>query len=153
MLPDYADIRDRLGEPIWWDGNGVPRYDPFRPDMLGVYDTFALYVEIECQSCAERFLVGEGRSRLDLMSPFTAPPETFLTWATGYHYGDPPAHTHPRHPGGLCGGTSMNVIDRRIVEAWERVFRDRVGYEWVRHPEIETIDVTPEWIKDEGGEL
>ena len=33
MLRDYFDIRSRLGEPLWFDDNGVPRYVPFTPGM------------------------------------------------------------------------------------------------------------------------
>jgi hypothetical protein len=146
MLPDYADIRAAISaEPSWFDGNGVPRYAPFTPKMLGVYDDYVIYAEIECQNCGRRFYVGEGYSRLDFLA---FPPPTFAEIARRYHYGDPPFHAHPRDPGGMCGGTSMNVIDVRIVEAWERV-RDS-DLTWRRRPDIEEVDVMQDWAKAEG---
>ena len=51
MLPDYSDILDAAGrQPDWWTHDGVPRFAPFTPPMLGVYDEFALLAEIACQS-------------------------------------------------------------------------------------------------------
>ena len=32
MHHHYADIRDRLGTPLWWDEYGVPRYCEFGPN-------------------------------------------------------------------------------------------------------------------------
>ena len=60
MNPDFSDIIDAVGrEPLWfYDWTGVPRYVAFSPDELGVYDHYALLVEIACQSCGRRFLVG-----------------------------------------------------------------------------------------------
>jgi hypothetical protein len=40
-------------EPDRHDGNGVPSYAPFAPRLLGVYDKFALLVEI-ARSSARR---------------------------------------------------------------------------------------------------
>ena len=130
MLPDYSDIRSRIAEePTWYDGNGAPRYGTFNPDMLGVYDTYALLAEIECQSCARVFLIGEGWPRYSLVGE----PRfwTLEGLATGYHFGDPPFHGVGEHP--MCGG---------IVEAWERLS----GFpKWHRRPDIERIDIYPEW--------
>lgn len=131
MLPDYSDIRERIdADPAWFDGYGVPRYADFTPDMLGVYDVFALLLEIECQSCRRRFLVGEGWPRYSLVGE----PRFYNLeeLASGYHYGDPPRHQ--------CGGDSMNCVDLRIVEAWERS-----GQEWSRRDDVERIDVYPDW--------
>lgn len=48
MNPDFSDIIDAVGrEPLWfYDWTGVPRYVAFSPDELGVYDHYALLVEI-----------------------------------------------------------------------------------------------------------
>jgi hypothetical protein len=145
MLPDYADIRALTDtEPLWFDGNGVPRYATFDPDMLGVYDKFAMLVEIECQACAQRFLVGQGWAEWDLLYDFQAPHKNSLeSLATGYHYGDP-----PRHGGAFCpAGDTMNCIDVRIVEAWEKVWSS-TGFEWIRHPKIEAIDIMQDWARE-----
>lgn len=51
----YRDIRDKLGEPLWHDEHGVPRYVAFHPSMCGVYDVHVALLEIECQGCGEHF--------------------------------------------------------------------------------------------------
>ena len=127
MLPDYADIRaltDRA--PDWFDGDGVPRYAPFTPDMLGVYDKFAVLVTIGCQGCRTTFLVGTGVPSYSLWG---GEPKmwTLPELAENFHYGDPPRH-------GGCVGETMQCEDYRIVEAWEM---RRGEYEWVRVPESE----------------
>jgi hypothetical protein len=42
MYPLYKDLRERLGEPLWHDAEGVPRYAPFEPSLLGIYDRWAV---------------------------------------------------------------------------------------------------------------
>jgi hypothetical protein len=39
----------------------VPRFDPFDPEMLGVYDRFAVLGELACAACGKRMQVGIGR--------------------------------------------------------------------------------------------
>jgi len=140
VLPDYDDIRSRISEePTWYDDNGVPRYGAFKPEMLGVYDKYAILVEIECQSCTRLFLVGVGCPRYSFRWGQDDP----ILWSVermvdGYHYGDPPRH-------GNCVGDTMNCIDRRVVEAWEQ--RDQ-SWEWRRVPEFEGRNLTPEWAND-----
>ena len=58
MYPLYEDLREKLGDPLWVDENGVPRYKPFAPGMLDIYAKFAALVEIRCQACRRPFLVG-----------------------------------------------------------------------------------------------
>ena len=116
MLPDYADIRKRIkSEPLWFDEGGVPRYDAFRPAMLGIYDTYAVYYEIACQACHQRFNVAEGwqewewRSGALLPRPLPSPERI-----KGLHYGDPPRHDCPG------AGESMNCDDLRVLEFWRK---------------------------------
>jgi hypothetical protein len=140
MNPDFSDIIAAVGRPPLWyyDWSGVPRYVDFSPNELGVYDHYALLVEIACQSCGQRFLVGQGWPRYSL-----AEPGYFYTLeglATGFHFGDPPLHG--------CGGDSMNCVDIRIVEAWEKGPWTCRGYEWVRRSDVEEFDITPEWLDD-----
>lgn len=141
MLPDYSDITDAAGEPLWWDAHGAPRYRPFHPNTLGVYDHLALHVLIECQSCARPFPVGEGWHRVGMViDPATRRvswvERTLADVATGYHYGDPPFHD--------CGGSSENCVDRRILSAWTRI----VGGVWTRDPDVEQIDIFPAWADE-----
>ena len=94
MLPDYRDIASRLGPSLWWDDHGVPRYDPFHPDLCGVYDGYVALLQIACQSCGRRFLVASGISRswrpLRVGSRPPALPTANDTSSLGY--GDPPRH-------------------------------------------------------------
>lgn len=149
MLPDYRDIRDAaLRTPDWHDGNGVPRYAPFTPDMLGVYAKFALLVEIECQSCSNPMLVGQGWHAYDIR---LAPEErveivhhTLPTLTGDYTYGDPPWHED--HFGRACGaGLTMSSIPIRVIEAWSR----QPGKEWVRDSGVENISLWPDWANDD----
>lgn len=128
MRARYDDITKRLGEPLWYDSYGAPRYDPFHPEMLDAYADYAALVEIECQNCDKRFLVGVWTSRmqrfidfgkLDLTMP--TPDEPTFCW-----YGDPPRHDN-------CLGESMLSVPIRIVEFW--YYGDRSG--WKRLPEYE----------------
>ena len=124
MLPSYDDIRSRIAEPsLWYDRHGVPRYEPFKPQMLGVYDDFAVLAEIECQRCSRRFLVGGGWTRFDVFAdPIVE--RTLTGLVASFDYGDP-----PRHGGdaGRCAGETMSSDVVRVVETWERV-----GLDWVR---------------------
>lgn len=138
MNRSYADITSRLGEPLWWDGHAVPRYEAFKPEMCGVYDRYIAYLEIACQACVRRFHVAVC---VDGMFPVWHPSE--VQWGPGgngwsltadnmphredagiWHYGDPPRHG--------CIGDTMNCIDLRIVEFWERT-----RFDWVRRSEYE----------------
>lgn len=96
--------------------------------MLGIYDTYAVLVEIACQGCKNHFLVGEGVTRYRI---FPKPAFNSLEeLVKNYHYGDPPSHK--------CAGAgeSMNCIDLRILEAWEH--QTAPSFEWVRRTEFET---------------
>lgn len=130
MLPDYNDIKSRISAPpLWFDTYGVPRYDPFTPDHLGVYDVIAVLVEIECQSCGIKMLVGEGWPAYIFPFGHEEPIHCTLDGIVGkYHYGDPPNHG--------CIGDTMNCIDLRVLQAWEK---EHV-HEWQRSPEHE-IDI------------
>lgn len=134
MKPAYRDILALAnGKGVeWWDDNGVPRFAPFEPGLLGVYDDFAVLVEIECQSdyCHQRFLVGAGAKRLNIY-PSRVVETTLESFAMSYDYGDPPRHDAPGGSG-RCAGETMSSGAVRVVEAWERV-----DLAWVRRPQFE----------------
>jgi len=135
MLRAYNDIKDRIKDPIlWYDRNGVPRYDAFCPEMCNVYAQYVAYIEIGCQRCGLRFMVS---SEIDFFEKQAAgfclpipPPqgdqkkveevietlddEHISAWerVASFHYGDPPSHD--------CVGDTMNSVPLRIVEFWER---------------------------------
>ena len=128
MLPDYSDIIDAASgqKPLWYDGNGTPRFAPFAPNMVGVYCREAILYLIRCQSCRRRFAVAEGRNWYEAcehdvnhLNSMTADTVREL------HYGDPPRHD--------CTGDTMNCDDIRILEFWRR----GALAEWVRVPDLE----------------
>lgn len=143
MLPDYADIRAlTTAEPDWHDGNGVPRYRPFDPELLGVYDRFAILAEIRCQACDKAMVVGGGWTSYSLREPYRS--FDLRELAAGFTYGDPP--WHERFPGDVCVvGLSMSSVGERVVGAWERVYVLGSGYRWDRHTEFEGISLRPAW--------
>ncbi|MGB9886467.1 MAG: hypothetical protein ACPLRW_05645 [Moorellales bacterium] len=134
MLPAYEDITRRLGEPLWYDRHGVPRYDPFRPDMCGVYARYAALLEIECQGCGRRFKVAVDYCNYEFWGGELRRPRLPSAEDEGdFCYGDdPPPHDYPG--GGLCAGSTMSSITRRILEFW---VRDR--FDWERRPEYEFV--------------
>jgi len=125
MLPSYRDITTRIAEPpTFFDDNGVPRYEPFTPELLGVYDDFALLAKIACQSCGRQFLVGCGWPRFNVFQdPIIE--RTLANLVRGFDYGDPPRHSTPDN--NRCAGETMSSDLVRIVEAWERT-----GLNWSR---------------------
>lgn len=110
MLPDYADIRaltDR--EPDWFTEVGVPRYEEFCPEMLGVYDGYAVLLLIACQSCSRRFEVGIGRPKFEF-DGFDRVTRHNLRTLGAIRVGDPPRHG--------CPGDSMMSSELSVLEAW-----------------------------------
>ena len=96
--------------------------------MLGVYDEFALLAEIACQSCDQRFLIGEGWRRFEV-SPSEIHTQSLIEVVGAWTFGDPPRHDDGQR---RCAGETMSSVELSIVEAWGRDDLD-----WVRHPELE----------------
>ena len=113
MLPSYDDITDRLGCPLWWDHQGVPRYVPFHPQEGGVQARATALLEIQCQFCPELFIVAMEHNTLEALTP-PHTPEVGDEWdAVGsFHYGDPPRHG--------CTGDSANSVPRKCLEFWTK---------------------------------
>lgn len=129
MLRSYREITDKMGEPLWWDGNGVPRYVPFSPDATGVYDHAVGLVEIACQDCGKRFEVAfeydhHRWNGSELVAYKRPDPQTL-------HYGDPPNHD--------CVGDTMNCEDLRVLQWWEKEHLD-----WVRVSDME-VKIDGRW--------
>ena len=94
MLTDYSDITDKLGEPLWWDENGVPRYFDFSPYVCGVYNKYVALMTVECQCCGKPFKVVTSLNSHRTVSypdPSKEDPEEA---AGGFLYGDPPRHDY-----------------------------------------------------------
>ena len=109
MKQEYRDITSRIKEPpLWWDEEGVPRYEPFRPTMCGdIYAQQAVLLEISCQACHRRFFVA-GTSRLPMARN---PVVNVSSWRTS-GYGDPPYD--PDCP----AGNTMTSETIRVVQFW-----------------------------------
>lgn len=133
-MRSYSDITKLLGPPIWWDDNGVPRYEPFSPDMLGVYDRLGILLTIECQACDRKFKVAIALDGIAVhCSNLLRENGTLNRQAAAeisiyaFHYGDPPPHD--------CMGDTMNSTLKSIDEAWSK----EAAVDWVRIPELEAV--------------
>lgn len=137
MHSSYEDIRSRISQdPIWFDDHGVPRYERFTPHLLpSIYANEAVLMEIQCQDCPEKFLVGMQCHVFIARQTFSSCMEDYLrhqgqgsVWAP-IHYGDPPMHDCS---GGA--GPTMNCYDLRILEFWIKpnLTRLECDSEWQR---------------------
>jgi hypothetical protein len=138
MHTSYQDIRSRIPiQPLWWDEQAVPRYDPFTPYLLAdIYAIEAALMEIECQGCGHKFLVAFSVDRIQMA--LGEVPTTGID-VQALHYGDPPNV-------GCCDvGATMNSIPRRVVEFWRRDVAP-LYTEWVRVPELE-VEIDADWAK------
>lgn len=128
MKARYEDIRALTDKvPEWWDENGVPRYAPFRPNLLPcIYAREVVLMEIACKNCGDRFRVemhSEPLSNESLADAIEASKDS-EPYESTIHYGDPPAHG--------CAGDTMNCSDLKVLEYWRR----QAG-EWVRDAAFE----------------
>ena len=128
MHHHYADIRERLGPPIWWDENAVPRYCDFAPNAsANIYAQQILLLLIECQNCGAEFKVCMSSDLMDLPHGLA-----YAVESDEIHYGDPPN-------AGCCGaGSTMNSVPRRVLEFWDKYDADG-DFLWDarRRPELE----------------
>lgn len=125
MKQAYNDVLKHVNiEPLWWDEAGVPRFEPFTPDLANnIYATQVVLMLIKCQSCQAPFEVCKTSDGFDSLHHF---PLDELVKGKTIHYGDPPNF-------GCCpAGPTMNCEDVKILEFWERV-----RLEWKRRPELE----------------
>jgi hypothetical protein len=121
MKQKYSDIMSRISaQPLWWDSNGVPRYDEFSYHMR--FDTYAdevVLLRIACQACAKEFDAEVSWSRLSKRPSMSS--ETKNIW-----YGDPPNV-------GCCSvGPTMSSISLHVIQFWKRSTEG-----WRRCPEFE----------------
>jgi hypothetical protein len=137
MLPNFSDITSRIAEPpTWFDTQGTPRYGEFRPEALGIYDDFAVLVEIECQSCGQSFCIGCGGTTIDTRAVAYGGQivkRTLEELAAHFAFGDPPRHDAAYgHGAERCAGETMSCNEIGVVQAWRRV-----DHEWVRDGIVE----------------
>jgi len=124
MYPIYRDLRDKLGKPLWHDQYGVPRYAPFEPDLLGIYDDWAVLFVVQCQACGRHFDCASGlavahtvMSRGDYdegkfakLNTLEGALEELVYW------GDAPWHDDDNQ----CSGTTMSSDVAAIKEVWKK---------------------------------
>jgi hypothetical protein len=147
----YSDIRDVLGEPLWHDEQGVPRYVPYAPQHGGIYDQWSALLEIQCQACGRPFLVSSSFSLSDMfrhLRPDEPIPQhpvfpTADNCGGDFAFGDAPWHDGDRQ----CSGTTMTTDTVRVVEFWTHDGGPH-GFDWQRRPEYEfsyPVDES-EWV-------
>lgn len=120
MYPIYRDLRERLGEPLWHDRNGVPRYAEFHPSLLGIYDKYAALFLVECQACGKVFPCAAG-TRAYLINTHGAVTTSFIPTAQDslrflIEWGDAPWHDEDDQ----CSGTTMTTSIVDVLSVWER---------------------------------
>lgn len=108
MLNNFKDITSRIKDPIlWYDSNGVPRYDKFHPTLCpDIYANEAVLYLIKCQVCNKLFTVAS------TYNPWACNPKTIYLQIRdkSLHFGDPPSHD--------CSGDTMNCEDIKVLEYW-----------------------------------
>lgn len=131
MHHHYSDITDKLGIPQWYDEHAVPRYCVFGPDeVANIYASQIALLEIHCQECGTPFLVAMS---WDPFRYVNRPSLKEEITDKSVHWGDPP------NIGCCCAGATMNCIDKRVLEFWERS-----RFEWHRVRELEiNLDSKP----------
>lgn len=109
----YSDIREKLGQPLWWDEFAVPRYIEFAPDeRADVYAVEVVLLLIQCQNCHQQFKVAMSKGTIDMMRGKPSLAEQIGD--KSIHYGDPPNDQ-------CCPpGPTMNSEPIRVLEYWRR---------------------------------
>lgn len=135
MPNDYEDIRSHIHEePRWWDERGVPRYcDPHPDNLADIYASEAVFAEIACQSCGERFTVAFSYGLLDRAHERETLAERIAN--DTIHYGDPP------NTGCCVSGASMNSEFIRVLSLWARDHSREPS--WQRVPEVGGVLLAP----------
>jgi hypothetical protein len=141
MRAAYRDILSLTEkEPLWWDYNGTPRFEPFHPDLCpNIYADEVALLLIECAGCQKTFQVevhSVEHRLLRLSSVMLGLDGALLP----PYYGDP-----PRHDG--CGGATMQSDTVGVLEFWYKSDDTR---DWKRRPDLE---IALRWVpKVEKGE-
>lgn len=158
MHKSYHDITSRIPEPPkWWDENGVPRYDDFSYNQLGVYIRYAILALIECQSCGKHMKIGIGYDQHRIFVHRNKNEESCTSIeitdiakeVENFNWGDPPSHG--------CVGDTMISTPKALLEVWQMGPDERGGikegnnyitlreidFEWQRKPELEGLIEDP----------
>lgn len=119
MKPNYSDIINVAGVPLWYDEHGVPRYLEFNPRALANpgADECAL-LTIQCQRCNHQFKVAKSWSKYDWLDS-----DVKLKRITEGElaYGDPPNI-------GCC--SAGHTMSSELVSIDSLLVRDPKTYIW-----------------------
>ena len=128
MKTRYSDILSRIKEdPIWFDENGVPRYDTFHPTKTpSVYADEAALILISCQACNKEFNVSLHYEKFNVVNGKVFETQKLSEKIPYLYYGDPPDI-------GCCSvGPTMSSNSVKVLEFWSKE-----NGTWVRKPELE----------------
>ncbi|WP_315720964.1 MULTISPECIES: hypothetical protein [unclassified Bradyrhizobium] len=126
MRISYYDIESKIAELPAWFHDGVPRYLPFGPRKLSIYNDVSVLARVACQACNRPFLVGIIPKSQDVQELATD------LGVLNNLSDDPPFHDHQT---GQCDGLAMTWILQELVEVWAR----SPGGDFVRRHEFERI--------------
>lgn len=127
MFANYYDIRSRLGTPLWFDENAVPRYREFHPNWLAnIYATEAALFVVRCQTCSMEYIVAASNQRTVI--------ETMIG-KRELHFGDPPNV-------GCGDASSMRSMPTSVLQFWRKM---PFPNGWERDTSLE-VDIRPDWV-------
>lgn len=132
MKQNYDDIISRISEaPKWFDEHGTPRYDEFRPWLVGnIYAREVVLALICCPHCRRIFMIAISAEHEDDKLPLASRIAEKELW-----YRDPP------NVGCCASGPSTNSVTLQVVEYWKRDRDSRTG--WRRDPALEGPSLHP----------
>jgi hypothetical protein len=124
----YKDIRDKLGDPMWWDEQAVPRYATFDPEIVAnIYAREVALVEIACQGCGRRFPVAFSWASFESVHGNPVPPISERIIKKELYYKDPPNV-------GCCSGVCSTSVPLRVLEFWKY---GKSPFDWERLKDLE----------------
>jgi hypothetical protein len=127
MYTYYSDILSKMGDPLWWDENAVPRYKLFEPQAIAdIYATECALAMIACQNCSTYFSVCISHN---LLLGFGKNSLSKRITSKSLSYGDPPNSR-------CCpAGPTMGSIMCKIIQYWHR--GEDTKWLWARDPIFE----------------
>ena len=131
----YHDILRHVPHgPLWWL-NGVPRYEPFSPDVAGTFE-IAL-VHTECRECGTRYDVA-----VQPRPPLFHSLRTILAYRNHLDVGDPPFACEELGTAQCLAGYCMTSVEIEILEFW---YRADISAKWQRDASLERLlaDASP----------
>lgn len=135
MYPLYRDIKERLGKPVWYDRNCVPRYSEINPkEAAEIYCDCVAHLQVKCQACGKVFDCVVAQSKCNTLA------RDPVKWLKEFQedplgntagWGDAPWHDADGNECGFesqCSGTTMST-DYRVVAWWLKE-----QFDWVAQP-------------------